>query len=98
LVGREEQRLLVAGLRRLPIELQIAIELYYWEQWPIEEIGEATKVPPGTVKSRLFRARALLGRAIEAADDRAELVRSTLTGLDDWVAKVREQLFEESSK
>lgn len=62
---RAEQRLLAEALQRLPLELQLAIELYYWEEVPLPELAEITGVPVGTVKSRLFRARQLLREAVE---------------------------------
>nr|AYM53891.1 RNA polymerase sigma factor [Kofleria flava] len=48
---------LLAALRALPVDLQIAIELYYWEDLAIDEVASVLDVPPGTVKSHLSRAR-----------------------------------------
>ena len=36
---REEQRLLLRALRKIPLDLQIAIELFYWEELSIAEIA-----------------------------------------------------------
>jgi len=70
LVARQEdERLLLQALRELPLDLQISVELLYWEELSIAEIAEITGVPAGTVKSRLFRARALLRTRLEAAGD-----------------------------
>jgi RNA polymerase sigma factor (sigma-70 family) len=57
---RERQRALLASLRELSLEHQIVVQLFYWEDLSIEEVAEIAGVPPGTVKSRLHRARALL--------------------------------------
>jgi RNA polymerase sigma-70 factor (ECF subfamily) len=75
---RAEDQLLLEALHRIPIELQIAIELYYWDELSIDELAVALDVPSGTVKSRLHRARALLRDAIDAVpgaldDERAKL-------------------------
>lgn len=51
---------MVYALRRIPIELQIAVELHYWEDLTTNELADALGVPQGTVKSRLRRAKELL--------------------------------------
>lgn len=62
---RADERLLARALQHVPVELQVALELYYWEELSMEEIGAVLGVPAGTVKSRLHRARGLLREAIE---------------------------------
>ncbi len=60
-LARDEQNVaLLAALCKLPIELQIAVELHYWEELSISELAEVLGIPDGTVKTRLFRARNLL--------------------------------------
>lgn len=48
---------LLMALRALPVDLQIAVELYYWEDLAIDEVASVLDVPPATVKSHLARAR-----------------------------------------
>jgi RNA polymerase sigma-70 factor (ECF subfamily) len=81
---REEQRLVLHALRSLPLDLQIAIELQYWEQLGTDEIAAVLDIPRGTVKSRLFRARAELKAAIERLAPSAALRTSTASDLDRW--------------
>ena len=45
------------ALRRLPLDLQITIELFYWQELPIADIAAVLEIPVGTVKSRVSRAR-----------------------------------------
>ena len=51
-------------LRRLPVDLQIAVELHYWEGLTASEVGEVCGVPEGTVRSRLRLARDRLRRTL----------------------------------
>lgn len=60
----EELRRLLEALRRLPIDQQIAVELFYWEGLAAPELAEVLDVPEGTVRSRLRRARLALHRSL----------------------------------
>ncbi|MBK8715653.1 MAG: sigma-70 family RNA polymerase sigma factor [Deltaproteobacteria bacterium] len=84
-----QQRLLFRALRRLPIELQLTLELHYWEQLKVEEVARVLEIPGGTVKSRLARARTLLREAIGACEADPELRRTTSQGMDAWLASMR---------
>lgn len=44
----------------LPIQFRTILSLFHLEEMSYLEIGEITKLPEGTVKSHLFRARKLL--------------------------------------
>ena len=49
-----------ALLASLPRDLQDAVSLHYLAELPIDEVAAILRRPPGTVKSRLSRARELL--------------------------------------
>lgn len=89
-----EHELLARALRRLPLDFQIAVELYYWESLSTVEIAEVLELPEGTVRSRLTRARSQLADHIRAIADTPELARSTLVDLDAWVASLSSALAE----
>jgi RNA polymerase sigma factor (sigma-70 family) len=61
---REEEHLLLMVLGTLPTDLQIAVELFYWESMRTSEIARVLEIPVSTVTSRLARARELLKRDI----------------------------------
>lgn len=88
----EEQRLLVHALRRIPIDLQIVIELHYWEHLSATEIGDALSIATGTVKSRLRRGRERLEEELRRAPATARAIESTLSRLEAWVGAVREAI------
>lgn len=86
---RREQRLMLEGLRRLPIESQLVLELFYWEQLTAKQIGEVLDCPEGTARSRLRKAKLeLRGTLDELARDAAEL-QSTVHGLETWARELR---------
>lgn len=60
------------ALRRLPVELQVVVELHYWEEHSTAEMAEVLEVPQGTVKSRLRRAREQLETDLGAASAEVE--------------------------
>ncbi len=92
LVKEEHQRHLLQALRQLPLELQLVLELTYWEQLPAAEAAEVLEVPVGTLKSRLRRAREALRETFK------EVAQATGTGdasaddIDRWVESLREEL------
>ena len=85
---REHARLLEA-LRRLPVDLQITLELYFWESMTMREIALVLEVPPGTAASRLRRAKAALHTELQK--DPTGLA-TTDDDLDRWAARIREDL------
>ena len=82
---REEQRLLVRALRKIPVELQLLLELFYWEGLGHAELVEMLEMPVGTVKSRLNRARELLADALRKVGAPDEVTKSTSIELEAWV-------------
>jgi RNA polymerase sigma-70 factor (ECF subfamily) len=81
---RAEHQLLLRALRAIPLDLQIALELTYWEGMDGPELAEVLGVPEGTVRSRLRRARELLEeRMAELASDPGVL-QSTTADFDKW--------------
>ena len=87
-----EQKLLLAALRAIPLDLQIALELFYWEDMDGPDIAAALEIPEGTVRSRLRRAREALEEQLQKLADNPSLLESTKTGLETWARGLREQL------
>jgi RNA polymerase sigma-70 factor (ECF subfamily) len=91
LVRKEEQRLVLEGLRRIPLTHQIALELHYWEGLTAVEIGEVLGVPAGTAKTRIRDGRHYLEEELRRLGRSPEVLRSTLDDLDQWARRMREQ-------
>jgi len=80
---RAERRELLSALRRIGVEHQVLLELYYDEGLTAPEIAEALDVPVGTVRTRLRRAKQLVREALEQVQQDHPLVDATLTLLPD---------------
>lgn len=62
---REREQVLQRAINQLPPERRVLIVLYHFENLSYEEIAELLKLPVGTVKSRLNRARLALRELLE---------------------------------
>jgi RNA polymerase sigma factor (sigma-70 family) len=86
----EEEQLLLAALRQIPLDMQVALELHYWERLTDADIAEVLDVPLGTIKSRIRRGRMLLRERLEQLARSPEALHNTLTNLDDWAERLGE--------
>ncbi|MCH9687481.1 MAG: sigma-70 family RNA polymerase sigma factor [Deltaproteobacteria bacterium] len=93
MVGRSrEQRLLLEGLRQLPMGYQTALELYYWEELDARQIADIMDVSHSAMRSRLVKARELLRDAMAKIAESHELLASTLDGLERWASELRHRV------
>lgn len=83
----DDQRLLRDAMARIPVDSQIALELYYWENLDVAEIARVLEVPVGTIKSRLHRARTQLRQRLESLGEGDALLTTSLRHLDAWAAR-----------
>lgn len=65
--GQRQDRV-VSALQRLPVDLQTALELHFWEQLSTVELADVLDIPQGTVKSRLRRGKDALREILGALD------------------------------
>jgi len=96
LASRREHQLLIEGLRQLPLQSQVILELYYWEELTAPQIADVVDAPVGTVRTRLRLAKEKLRRIIEELAREANLVSSNEQDLERWASEVRDQLREGS--
>lgn len=87
---RREHAIVAKALRRLPVDHQILLELFYWEQHSGAELAAVLEVPEGTVRTRLRRARQLLADEVAALQGDAGLTLSAPTDLDAWATSLRD--------
>lgn len=90
LAEKQEHNLLLAALRSLSLDEQVALELMYWERLTGREIAEVLGVPEGTARTKLRSARASLEVALTQLSKSPEVLASTLDNLEHWSASLRE--------
>lgn len=88
----EEVRLLLHALRSLPVELQVLVELRYWEQMSSTEISQALDIPAATVRGRLRSGRAQLEQALRTMPASRDMIQSTISDIDGWAREVRQSV------
>lgn len=86
---RLEQRALFEGLRQLPVEHQLLLELRYWEELTSTELAAIFDTNAATLRSRLVKARELLREAIERGTQDTALAAATLENLEAWARAQR---------
>jgi RNA polymerase sigma-70 factor (ECF subfamily) len=89
---RKEQNLTLQALRHIPIDHQLVLELYYWEDMTAGELAGVLDIPVGTVRGRIRRAKQLLHEKLQELAESDALLHSTMSGLDSWARSLREKL------
>lgn len=87
----EQQSLLLQALVELPADLQIVVQLYYWESMPTAEIGEVMGVPPSTITTRLARSRELLKRALTQMRLSPKMHASIVRDVPGWTRSLADK-------
>jgi RNA polymerase sigma-70 factor (ECF subfamily) len=64
-----DQLAVQAGLQLLPLRYRQVLVLRYGADLSVEQVGQQLRLPTGTVKSRLARARAALGAYLEQGQE-----------------------------
>lgn len=83
-----EHQLLAESLRRIPLELQVILELFYWEGLSARVIGEILGESEHTIHNRLRRGKQLLRARMEALTADADELEHTWSGIDRWAEEV----------
>jgi RNA polymerase sigma factor (sigma-70 family) len=81
--AEQERAALLAALREMPLDQQLLIELYYWEDLDRDALAAVFEVEPATIGTRLFRARQALREHVERP------AGPTAADLDGWMRAQR---------
>ncbi len=91
LACHQEHKLLLKALRRLPLHVQVMLELAYFEGMTDRALADFEGLPVGTLKSRLRKARGDLEAAMEQIGG-VDLLESTTQDFEGWVASLRQRM------
>lgn len=86
---RQEHRLVGKSLRRLTLDDQVVLELFYWEELPRVEIAAIFGVPEGTMAGRIAAARKRLAAKMAELSGSAELLESTSKTYTTWLVELQ---------
>ncbi len=90
LARRDQEALLVRALEQLPLDLQILVELRYWEGLKGRELAVVLDIPHGTVSSRLRRSIvALREQMLELCETKRPQHLADDESFERWAESVR---------
>jgi RNA polymerase sigma-70 factor (ECF subfamily) len=84
LVRNADRARLLSVLRTLPLDQQLLLEMYYWEDLDRDQLAEVFDVETATIGSRLFRARQALQDGMQAGGDGEAQPSGGQEALDAW--------------
>lgn len=90
--ARQEHQLMLEGLRHLPLDDQILLELFYWEELQTDEVADILGIAPSSTRRRLSEARGRLDAKMAEIAASPDLLDRTLRNLESWAAEIRGQL------
>jgi RNA polymerase sigma factor (sigma-70 family) len=79
---------LVGVLRALPLDQQLLLEMFYWQDCDRDQLAEIFDVESATIGSRLHRARQMLKTMLEAP---ASGIATVPEDLDAWARSLEEK-------
>ncbi|MEM6995942.1 MAG: sigma-70 family RNA polymerase sigma factor [Myxococcota bacterium] len=87
---REEQRLVIAALRQIPLSYQVVLELFFWERLTGSEIADALEMPEGTVRFRVRKGKELLAKKVRQLSLTAAHADLSDGDLEAWAESLRD--------
>jgi RNA polymerase sigma factor (sigma-70 family) len=89
---RDEDRLFMKAMRKLPFDQQIVLELSFWENMSGREIGEALSLPEGTVRGRIRLGRQKLRALLASLQESPEQFQTATISFTAWQAKIHDYM------
>lgn len=90
LAKQDDRELILAALRQLPLDLQVALELTYWERLTANECAIILEIPANTISGRIRRGKQALGKLLEEISQQPASARPAGADVEQWLKEVRE--------
>jgi RNA polymerase sigma-70 factor (ECF subfamily) len=92
MAAKLQHKLLLAALRQLPIDVQIMLELHYWEKMKVDDIAVVLGKNRNTVRTRMKRGRERLEVEMVRLAESPQQLETTLGGLEKWAQRLRAEV------
>jgi len=89
---RDEDRLFMKAMRKLPFEQQLVLELSFWEKMSGREIAEALNIAEGTVRSRIRLGRKRLQALLRDLAESPEQFKTATLSFTVWQKHIHEHM------
>ena len=90
LARAEDQRMLLDALRALPLDDQLSLELYYWEELSMEAVARVLGVTKSAAINRVHRARAAVRERLAALQAGGPRPPETDAGFETWARSLKD--------
>lgn len=87
-----DRRLMISALRRLALDDQIVVELYFFESLPASQICDVLGESESAIRGRVRRAREETEVIVRKLAESPAQLKSTQMTLSRWAQRVREQI------
>ncbi|MEM9458861.1 MAG: ATP-binding protein [Myxococcota bacterium] len=87
-----DRRLMISALRRLALDDQIVVELYFFECLPASQICDVLGERESEIRSRIRRAREEMEVVVRKLAESPALLKSTQMTLSRWAQRIREKI------
>jgi RNA polymerase sigma factor (sigma-70 family) len=84
----EIAQMLDAAKRMIPLDYQVALDLYYGQSLRGPRIASALEIPEGTVRGRLRRGLAALRKVLADFEANPDLLADAVRTIDGWEAEL----------
>ncbi|MEM9461002.1 MAG: sigma-70 family RNA polymerase sigma factor [Myxococcota bacterium] len=88
---KNNHHLLRRALPRIPLESQLLLELYLWENFTAQQLAVVMEIPEDTVRSRFRRAKQLLCRQVTRAASTPAEGTETLDSISTWCLDMQDR-------